>query len=170
MARRTRGRFIRPPAKTTVWVGVNLGLDIVAASALTFLGSLSATALALRPFTIVRTRLHTSYDSDQVSAGEIPFGMFGMIVVNDKAITAGVTAIPGPATDINDDFFVHQGMSQRFTLITAIGAFEGAPSWQIDSKAMRKVDLGDDVAMMFEQTATVGASLITLGRMLVKLH
>ena len=110
MAVRRHGRVSRPgPKRSTVWLDVNIGEDIVAASTITVLGVLNAAALAFRPFTIVRTRLAILYGTDQNSANESPRGAFGMIVVNDKAAALGVTAIPGPISRLDDDWYVWQG-------------------------------------------------------------
>jgi len=163
-------RVIRGARRSNIWLDVNLGLDTQPASTCSLLGILGASALALRPFTIVRTRLEIRYSSDQSGVSENPFGGFGMIVINDKAAALGITAIPCPITNSNDDWFVWQGMADQFAFGDATGFAQVGQRYDIDSKAMRKVDSGDDVGIVFEQAAAVGALTSMSGRMLVKLH
>jgi len=169
VARRARV-FVRPPKKSTVWLQVNLGTDVLVGSACALLGSLNAAALALLPFTVVRTRLECRYSTDQSSASETPHGAFGLIVVSDKAAALGITAVPCPITNANDDFFVWQAMQSKFEFTTGTGYRDIGERYTIDSKAMRKMDTGDDIGIVFEQSASVGAEIITTGRILVKLH
>ncbi len=171
MARnRTRGRFVRPPARTSIWINVGLGEIAVGAGTVNLLGTGNAALLASRPFTIVRTRITLLYTSDQVAAAETPFGSFGLIVVSDKAAALGVTAVPMPDTQSDGDFFVWQGCAHNVFSQSAVGIGELGVQYEIDSKAMRKVGPDEDIGMCFEQVATVGAITVTQGRMLIKLH
>ena len=171
MARRFTRGVQRGAKRTNAWIGLTVGVDTHAASALSFLGSLNAAALALRPFTIIRTRFDLLFESDQTGAAEVPNGDLGMIVISDKAVAAGVTAIPGPISEIDEDWFVHQGLTAHFVFISGVGVdADAGHHYTIDSKAMRKVGLGDDMAIMFENNSAVGAATTMLGRMLVKLH
>ena len=170
MARRFVRHSTRPQKRTSVWLDVNLGTSTLVGASVQILGSLNAAALALRPFTVVRTRIEAAFASDQAGASEIPFGALGFIVVNDKASALGATGVPGPITNSVDDFFVWQAMSQNMIFLSSIGYTDRSHRYEIDSKAMRKVDAGDDVAIMSEMTASVGATLVLQGRMLVKLH
>ncbi len=173
MARR-HTRFIRPPARTKMWIGAGVGETVISSASITLLGTLSAGALLLRPFTILRTRMDILYCSDQVTASETARGGIGSIVVTDTAAGIGVTAIPDPSGVTGDpeaDWFVHQMMSTRLGLATSVG-FDGAMGvhYVIDSKAMRKVGPDDDVATQFSQDSSTGALLITGGRRLIQLH
>jgi len=137
---------------------------------LNVIGVLNAAALALRPFTIVRTRFDIYYSTDQVAASETPFGALGLIVASDKAVALGVTAIPQPFTNSDADFWVWQGVSHKFFFGDATGFSNVGQTYTVDSKAMRKVGNDEDIAVCFEQSAAVGAQVIVQGRMLVKLH
>ena len=55
MARR-RTRFIRPAPRSNVWIGLNVAPVAIAAASDVTVATFNAAALALRPFTIVRTR------------------------------------------------------------------------------------------------------------------
>ncbi len=105
--------------------------------------SLNAAALALRPFTVVRSRFLVSIASDQVAASETQVGAVGLAVVSDQANAIGVTAVPTPITDMGSDlWFVHQLLYNEMIFGSAIGFQTQAQRiYEIDSKAMRKVDI-----------------------------
>ncbi len=171
----SRGRTHRGPARGVAripeWASVNLFDTTVPASGRVLLGSLNAAALALRPFTIVRTRLVISWESDQVSASESPQGAFGMGVVKSPAIAIGVTAVPTPLTEATADYFVYQSLIDSFLFATAAGfESQGGRQYIVDSKAMRKVGLDEDVAVTVEEGNAVGAVISVMGRFLAKLH
>jgi len=172
MARR-HGRFIRPPSRTKMWIGAGVASANVAASSAVLFGSLNAAALLLRPFTILRTHLQVMFTSDQQALGENPFGAFGIIVVSDSAVAAGVASVPTPISEPTADFFVYQGLQSQFIIGDATGFMEhigDSVGYTIDSKAMRKVGHDDEVAMIFELRSAVGALVGVEGRMLVALH
>ena len=136
----------------------------------TVLFTLNAAALALRPFTIVRTRFALLFRSDTEAASEAAAGAFGMAVVSDQATAIGVTAVPTPITDMASDFwFVHQIMYNQSSL-QATGITETASQIEIDSKAMRKVDIGQDLVIVAEAGVGGGFNLMAGGRMLVKVN
>ncbi len=170
-----RGRtFIRPAKKTVIWIGAGVGIVTVVASAVQLVSSLSAGALLLRPFTVLRTRMLIAWDSDQSTANEDPQGDYGKIVVSENAAAAGAASIPDPSSvdgDPDADWFVHQPVQSRFSLKTAVGFESNAGvQWTIDSKAKRKVGADDDIVSMVSETGGHGAFLYTRGRMLIQLH
>jgi len=175
MARR-RGRtaFVRPPKKTMIWIGSGVGITTIVALSLTLVSSLSAGALLLRPFTILRTRMEILFRSDQEAVDEDPFGDYGKIVVTDAAAAIGSTAIPDPSSSDGDpdaDWFVHQPVIDAFTFVSSAGFAEPVGTrYTIDSKAMRKVGINDNVVSMFSEVGNHGAFFYTLGRMLIQLH
>ena len=137
----------------------------------TILFSLNAAALALRPFTIVRTRFELALWSDQAAAIEEQTAGFAMAVVSDQASAIGVSAVPTPITDMASDlFFVYQllyadesNLTDRTRLATRM---------TIDSKAMRKVDIGQDLVVVAELDSGTsdGWFIKAGGRMLVKVN
>ena len=158
--------------RETVWFQFPLATMTAAASATAILGySLNAAALELRPFTVVRSRFNWQCRSDQSAASETFIGNFGFAVVSDQAVAVGVTAVPTPATDLGSDlWFLIQQWIGRFELIGTDVTYD-ARMLDIDSKAMRKVDIGQDIVGVGE--AGIGGSGVTIqtvGRMLVKLH
>ena len=175
MARgRSRARFVRPPPRTKMWIGQGVGSTALPASSKILVATLSAAALLLRPFTILRTHIDILYLSDQTAVTELPFGAYGQLIVTDTAAAIGVTAIPDPSGTDGDpeaDWFIHQQMAVQVNFQSAVG-FDGnfGMHYTIDSKAMRKVGPDDNEVAMFSEVAAVGANIITGGRQLVQLH
>ena len=90
--------------------------------------------------------------TDQSATTEQQIGVFGMIVVSDAAVAVGITAIPGPITDNQDDgWFTYVPIAQSFQHITGAG-FESqvATQYLIASKGRRVVQEGEQVAMVLE--------------------
>jgi len=135
---------------------------------------LNAAALLLRPFTIVRTRGLLTLTSDQTANSENQWIQYGHIVVTEQAVTAGVASIPTPITEASSDWHVFVPLATRWTVVSAIGVeSKSTENMQYDSKAMRKVDLGEDLALLVEAAATgvsEGVQFRDFARILVKLH
>ncbi len=90
--------------------------------------------------------------SDQPTSVEDQHGAFGAIVVNDIAAALGPTGIPGPFTDGSDDgWLVHQGLAQQ----SANSVASQAIGYEIDSKAMRKIEPGFQLAYMIENFSAI---------------
>ncbi len=175
MARRVgHARFVRPAPRTKIWIGSGVGEDTLTASTIVLISTLSVGALALRPFTILRTRMNILYSTDQLTASEQPFGTYGKIVVTDSATSAGIGSIPSPSGispgDPEASWFVNQAMASRILRGAAGMDASVGNQYEIDSKSMRKVGPDDDVATVFTQDAAVGAGIVTSGRMLIQLH
>ncbi len=170
MARRS-SRFVRPSPRTKIWLGAGIAQATLTTNTATLIGILNAGALALRPFTILRTRLVIQLRSDQQAAAENPTGAYGEIVVKESATTAGIGSLPTPLTEPDADFHVYQGMTSSFTFITAAGFESNAGrQYTIDSKAMRKVGPQDDIATVFEMRNVGGGIMNVEGRILIQLH
>ncbi len=172
MARRS---FVhRPTPREMVWFGFGsgTGATTVPSNGSVLFSTLNAAALALRPFTIVRTRAVIITESDQSAASELPFGVVATIVVKDTATAAGIASIPTPVTEADAEYFTYDPVFALFELGDATG-FTGstAREHRIDSKAARKVGIDEDIALVGEnESAAFGMNIIILGRMLVKLH
>ncbi len=171
MARRARGRFVRPAPRTKVWIGILPVETTLTAGASTLVGVLNAAALLLRPFTILRTHILVSYMSDQDTASERPFGAYGVQVVTENASGVGITALPTPAVDTDSDWFIWQALRTITVGLTSVGVdIGGDRQYNIDSKAMRKVGANDDVVIVVDEVSAVGSRIMDAGRMLVQLH
>ncbi len=168
------GRQVRE----TLWFGMaETRTTLTSANSATLILSLNAAALALRPFTIVRSLMHYSARSDQSAAAENWATALGGAVVSDQAVAIGVTAVPTPFTDLGSDlWFLHHIIDGQFLFISGVGVEPNAVSppggTLIESKAMRKVESGQDLIFVIENDglqATGTASYVS-GRVLVKLH
>jgi len=170
---RTRGRLGAQRRESTWLSGATDLTTLSVASTAILTGTLNAAALALRPFTIVRTRGIFSIISDQQAANESYSGSYGMAVVSSQATAVGVSAIPTPETDrASDLWFLHESFQQEYSFLDATGAADHqADVVRFDSKAMRKVDTGEDVVVVVESSAiSFGLFFTEAFRMLVKLH
>ena len=157
--------------RQNLWIGVNINLVTVGGNSKVLVGVLGAAALALRPFTVVRTRLMFQVELDQTAASELTRGAMGFIVVSDQASAAGVASVPGPHTNTDGEFFVWEPFINSFALGDATGFVEPAGTViTVDSKAMRKCGPNEDVVSVVEVEGTPGAIINIQGRFLVKLH
>ena len=172
MARRSR--FVRPPPRTKMWIGSGVGSTTVTGAVDALISSLLAGALALRPFTILRTRMHLQYTTDQKAADEFPIGSYGELVVTETAAAVGISAIPSPSGISGDpeaDWYVWQALSTAIIFGSGVAFDANAGShFDIDSKAMRKVGPDDDVVAVYSNEGAAGIRLVTNGRQLIQLH
>jgi len=172
MARQFARKFERTK-RGNVWFSANIGTSgtLVPAGTPILLATLNAAALALRPFTIIRTRLAVMWRTDQVTAVEDPYGALGMQVVSDSAAAAGIASVPTPITETNADFFVYQSLVSSILFGSTVAFTSPAGTvYNVDSKAMRKVGTDEDVAFTAENSSALdGGAIVVTGRMLVKL-
>jgi len=172
MARRSTRHFVRPAPRTMIWIGASLP-TVTVSSSNQLLTVLSAGALLLRPFTIVRTRQLIRFESDQGAASESEMAAYTRQVVTTAAATAGVGSLPGGIDEPDSDFFVYQPIAQTFCFGSAIGfQVKNGPGdyWMVDSKAMRKVGIDDQVVGVIDVQAQLGSKIEIVGRTLIKLH
>jgi len=175
MARRFQRstRVVAGPKRQTVWFeAAPVETAVGSASTAVLIGSLNAAALALRPFTVIRTRGLIHVRSNQIAATETYGCGYGHAVVSDQASAIGVTAVPTPITDYGSDlWYLIEQIQGRLDLATAVGFRDSGQAIYFDSKAMRRVDIGQDIVEVVESTAfQVGQQVTTSFRILVKLH
>ncbi len=165
-----RRSFQKSPGRLTEWfAGVPSEIALGGASFIVA-SSLNAAGLAKRPFTVTRTVGLLAVRSDQVVATEFPFGALGLIVVSDKAVATGATAIPDPITEqASDEWFLYQAFVADGA--QNVGAGQRVSQYVIDSRAQRKVQQGEDIAVVVANgaAAALGISFVLNFRMLVKL-
>ena len=167
-----RGRIIRAPRRKSTWFVLSpQNVTIAAASTAVQATTLNAAALALRPFTVVRTHWFWHVKSDQFSANERWGCNIGWAVVSDQASAIGVTAVPTPITDQDSDlFFAMDSMYGELAFTTGVGYREVGGSNRVDSKAMRKVEIGQTIVVTLETPSFApSADVVMSGRFLVKL-
>ena len=174
MARRFTGpsRGRTGSRRQSLWIAaVSSSTTITAANGATIVSSLNVAALALRPFTIVRTRGWMHVRSDQLATGEFYEATYGGIVVTDQAVTAGVASVLSPETDGGSDWFFYETLGGFFNFATSVGNQDIGQSKVFDSKAMRKVDLGEDLITVMEASSvSLGVTMVDQFRILIKLH
>ena len=173
MANRFRSRVFASKGRKTFWFsGVFVEATIGGANQALLFTSLNAAALALRPFTIVRTRGFWSIRTDQQSADEIQEMAMGHIIVTDEALAIGITAVPTPAQQSGSSWFVFDSMMSSYDFESGVGVQARANRLQqYDSKAMRKVEEGQDVISVVQGGPNSdGATVNTFFWMLIKLH
>ncbi len=169
MARTHRGRLVEVTKRVTSWISSTRDTSFTNLAASTAI--LDQSFSRTDPFTVVRTRGLLVVKSDQIANGEEPFGSLGMAVVSDEAAAIGVTAMPTPFTDAASDlFFLHLD----WAMITEVNNtnITNTPWIQtFDSKAMRKVNENETIAVTIENGHTgFGVQFELLFRMLIKLH
>ena len=159
--------------RDTFWIG---GLFVrsshASASTAVIHTQLSTEALALRPFTVVRTRGIIAIESDQSATTEDFTALYGEAVVSDQAVAIGVTAVPTPATDNASELWhVMQALYGKFHDATTVGFQIQEGFLEFDSRAMRKVEDGQDLISVAETSAvSSGCTITAFSRVLVKLH
>ena len=152
--------------RQSLWLALDFAEDTITGATATLIATLNAAALALRPFTIVRSHLSFYLKSDQAAANESQTVAFGLTVVTDQAIAAGIASIPTPATDQSSDWFFHKWMMANAVNLT--DQTKAGVYFEQDSKAMRKVDIGSDLAFVIENPTALGMALGSAGRILIK--
>ncbi len=163
------GRMVRE----TLWGDFATTESILGGAPTAILANVTGAAfLALRPFTVVRTRGVIMVRSDQVAANESYIGDFGMCVVSDQAVAIGITAVPTPLTDKGSDaWFVYEQLIGRVEAAAPGVSEPSNPSVErpYDSRAMRRVDEGYQIVATVENEVN-GCNLIHSARLLIKLH
>ena len=166
-----RAPFVRGVRRKTSWLGAAADTATTQLNANTLIidQSLSAGELARRPFTIVRTRGYIYIQSNQLAAREEVHGALAFAVVSDQAVAAGGAAVPDPITNIDSDmFFVWQAFA--FGQMPSSGTPAGVMI-PFDSKAMRKVSDGEDVAVIVvNESSAFDLEFLLKFRQLIKLH
>ncbi len=131
------------------WALINDTQNAVAASSSVLLGSLTLNNQGIDE-TLLRVVGMISVASDQEAATEQQEGAFGMMVVKDNAIVAGVSAIPTPLSEGGDDqWIVWVPFLNEFAFITGSG-FDpnGAQVRYFDFKSKRIVHTGESIALV----------------------
>jgi len=158
--------------RESLWVGGSAGeVTLAAANTASLLRSANATLLGLRPFTVVRNRGWLMVRSDQTAASESQQVGYGLCVVSDQAVAIGVTAVPTPATDLSSGLWLVYESITNHLQVTPAGTGPSNQVKSFDSRAMRKVEEGQDLITVAESYVTSsGLILFSVERTLIKLH
>ena len=170
-------RFVRRNAgsgRLTRWIGLTPFADSLDGNGTVLVSVGNAAFLELRPLTIIRTHLFWSFGSDQTIASEFMACALGMAIVSDTAAVAGVASLPTPITDQGSDkWWIWDFATGQYEFQSAVGTNPNfdSMSYRIDSKAMRKVNDGENFVTVLEAPSiSNGLTVTTAGRMLIKLH
>ncbi len=160
--------------RATAWIAsAAVASTLTAPAQASNLTLLSGIGLALRPFTVVRTRGILHMHSDQSAADEFQDVAYGQAKISEQAAAIGVTAMPTPDTDVESDlWFVYERIMSQFLFVTAAGV-ESVEGVMIlfDSKSMRKVEDGEQLASVVEAgSLSDGFTVTAQFRQLIKLH
>ncbi len=159
--------------RETKWIAITeTNTALAAANTAALFNGLEADELGQRPFTIVRTCLVHFVKSDQRAVSEQYQVGIGIAVVSDQALAIGITAVPTPFTDLGSDlFFLWNAIAGQISVTTDVGVLQEGLLQNVDSKAMRKVEDGQDIAITIENSGlSNGSNTVKFGRMLIKLH
>ena len=147
------------------WAGLEVNVQVVAGNTAVLLATIALSNAGIDE-TILRSLGSFVVSSDQVAAGETQLGAIGMIVVSDQAIGVGITAVPHPVTDIDDDgWLVHLPIAQKLHRGDGTG-FVYAPTIDFDSKVKRVVHDGQSVALVIENSSGPGLEIAGILRVL----
>ena len=112
--------------------------------------------------TLVRTRGIVQTGIAAVAARGIDRIVMGIIVVSSDAFGIGATALPGPISDGENDWIVWTPlMNVHGTVAAEDNQF--VDRQLIDSRGMRKLKLGDVLAVMFEIESDVAGTTWDIG-------
>ena len=157
--------------RETLWAGQSPADTVVGTSSAVLISVFNAALLALRPFTIVRTRGRIGVFLDQFAEPESYGVGYGIAVVSEQATAIGVTAVPTPITDLTSDlFYVYENLAGRLEANSASETTEAGVWKDFDSKAMRKVNGDQDIAVVVEANGAIGQIFFDTFRFLIKLH
>jgi len=169
MARKSSRIHRVAPRRLTTWLQFQpIAITLATNATATLAFTLNAAALALRPFTVVRTHFQFMLGSDQAANIEQQSVGVGMAIVSDQASAIGITAVPTPIIDMASPlFFAHTLIFADESSVT--DRTRPATFQKLDSKAMRKVEVGEDLVIMVEGGGIDSGMVIRMaGRILIK--
>ena len=164
---------VRGPRRKTTWGSItSSGFSVIGAGTSSILGSFSAAGLAnLGPTTLIRIRGLFVVRSDQGVALEEAMGVLSTAVVSQAALDAGAASIPRPVDDSEWDGWMmwRPFVAPSASSVTVTG--HDQVSFEIDSKAMRKLGDLDAVVLMIEnESGAHGCSVAVFLWFLFLLH
>ena len=157
---RPRGRGQR---RLTDWASTAPQTVFTALAAATAILDSTFTTAVAQPETLIRCVGNLTVETDQKAADETPFGAFGVCVVSDQAAAIGVTAIPTPYTDAGSDLWLlHQFWTASIKAGSNVAFASLSQSYELSSKAMRKVSDDETVCLVIENGAAAFGAIYRL--------
>lgn len=87
-------------------------------------------------------------------------GALGFVIVNDLAAAAGVASMPGPVTDASDEgWFVWEPFVSSKSSAAALESV----NYEFDSKGMRKLEQGFQIAVIVENASAEDQFFFEIG-------
>jgi len=164
---RNRFRQVRGQRRLTQWIDTGAANDTgyvsIAINTLAFFSLVSFTEKA----TLARVRGIVLIVPEVTASAQLLFGAYGLIVVKTTAAGVGVTALPDPLSDPQEDWYAHgfYGAGTRTAVTDGV-------KWQMtfpwDSKAMRKVGPDESSVLMISNGGSA-ARVASMTRELVML-
>ncbi len=165
MARPHRN-FPRSSGRLTTWIGpADQGYQTIGAGASVLISSFAVE----EPLTVVRTRGVVSIAPSNFSINSVITGALGVGIVSSEALAIGITAIPGAWDDPEwGGWFVWRSFAWIFDVTTDVGRLNASVEFELDSKAMRKMDANSAIVVVVESQANAFQAFVGL-RQLLKL-
>ncbi len=147
--RRHRSNSVR---RQTTWVGpADQAYVSVADGTKVLLASFDPATSGLPKPTLIRARGGLSVVPGNFTADLAIIWAFGIAIVSDQALAAGIASIPGPFTNADwDGWQTWMSGSSRFEFITGAGVELQSETVQIDSKGMRKITDNETLVLVAE--------------------
>ena len=169
MARRfPRAVVVRGHRRGSFWARstADTGATALAASS----SVIDQTLVVAADVTIVRIRGQIWVGSDQQAVNETPIGAVGCAVLSSESVAAAGAAVPTPVSDQDSQMWMmHQYFLHGFQFASAVGIDNRRfTKHEFDSKAMRKAEVGQDVAFIVQNISTVGLLFYLQFAMLIK--
>ena len=165
MARRRSftGPRLQRSQRRKQWIGPadQSGVAVASGASVIISGFAPDDAFMLQP-TLIRSR-GSLFVSGVSTADVSATGAFGGCIVSDEAFAAGTLSIPRPFDDSDwNGWFVWQAVNWKFEFISGVGALMYGATYEIDSKAMRKMGTNETLVFIYEsQAGAVTVNAIT---------
>ena len=143
----------RAPQRQFVWNNVLISASTVGNSNTKTTGNQYALgAEAGGGVTLIRTRGTGVIHMDPGAISDMIFVGIGLCIVTVDAFAIGATAMPGPLTDIDFDWWWHSifALGPVAVATELENSIIGNVRFEIDSKAMRKIKPNETLAFMME--------------------
>ncbi len=147
-----RPRISRSVRRKSVWVGpADQGFINVGAGASVLVDSFIPDAAGMLRPTVARVRGQCALFPTVASADISITGAFGIAIVSAQAFVAGAGSIPRPFDDADwSGWFVWRSFNYRYEFHTAASSLLSFTSFEVDSKAMRKIAPDEVIVAMCE--------------------
>ena len=139
------------PRVNYTWEGISFSASNAAAG-----GAVVGLIVVAEAVTVARCRGELVASIDGPTDGDKVLLSYGIIVVTEEQLAVGLTAIPDPFLDMDAEWIWH-----GFTPLTAQSVVNQAATSEvarltIDSKVMRKMKQGQNVAFVLRATSIAG--------------